>query len=143
VYGSKPALFVEVVDLPFDPAVVIPVLLAGDRAQVGARFATFLLTVLESEEGRRRITGIMRAAASEPEAARLVRERISQQILTPLAEGLGADEPQLRASLVATQVVGLVMARHIVQIEPLASRGAEEVAAAIAPVIQHYLAEPL
>jgi hypothetical protein len=39
--------------------------------------------------------------------------------------------------------VGLLMARHIVGVEPLASAPSEEVAAAIAPNLQRYLTEPL
>ena len=47
-FGSKHALFVDVVELPFDPAVVIPALFAtGDRDGIGARLAGFLVSVLE------------------------------------------------------------------------------------------------
>jgi len=42
---------------------------ACDRAKIGERVARFLLTVLDDPDGRRRITGLIRAAASEPEAA--------------------------------------------------------------------------
>jgi Tetracyclin repressor-like, C-terminal domain len=40
-------------------------------------------------------------------------------------------------------VVGVVMARHIVAAEPLASLSPEELVAAIGPTLQRYLAEPL
>jgi AcrR family transcriptional regulator len=142
-HGTKQQLFVAVADLPFDPPAVLPGLLAGDPAGAGARLARFVAGVLETEEGRRRVTGLVRAAASEPAAARMVRERIARELLTPLAAQLGADEPALRASLVAAQMVGLVMARHVVAVEPLASLPAERLADAIAPVLQRYLTEPL
>ncbi len=142
-HGTKQQLFVAVADLPFDPPAVLPGLLAGDPAGAGARLARFVAGVLDTEEGRRRVTGLVRAAASEPAAARMVRERIARELLTPLAAQLGADEPALRASLVAAQMVGLVMARHVVGIEPLASLPAERLADAIAPVLQRYLTEPL
>lgn len=142
-FGTKPELFVSVVQLPFDPAVVAAGVFAGDRDTIGERLANFVLAVLESEEGRRRLTGIVRAAASEPEAARLVRERIVSQILGALAESIGADDPQLRASLVSSQVVGLIMTRYVIGVEPLASRDAASIVAALAPVLQHYLVEPL
>jgi AcrR family transcriptional regulator len=142
-HGTKQQLFVAVADLPFDPPSVLPGLLAGDPGGAGARLARFLVGVLVSEEGRRRVTGLVRAAASEPEAARMVRERVARELLEPLAAQLGADEPALRASLVSAQMVGLVMARHVVAIEPLASLPAERLAEAIAPVLQRYLTEPL
>jgi AcrR family transcriptional regulator len=142
-YGSKQKLFATVVELPFDPSVVIPHLLAGDPEGVGQRLAGFLVSVLESDPGRQRLTGMVRAAASEPEAARLVREFISREVLARIAESLDVDDAPLRASLVGSQIVGMVMARYVVKVEPLASRDPAEVAKAVAPVFQHYLTEPL
>ena len=142
-YGSKQKLFATVVELPFDPSVVIPQLLAGEPEGVGQRLAGFLVSVLESDAGRQRLTGMVRAAASEPEAARLVREFISREVLSRIAESLDVDDAPLRASLVGSQIVGMVMARYVVKVEPLASRDPAEVAKAVAPVFQHYLTEPL
>ena len=142
-FGSKQALFLSVVELPFEPAEALPEVLAGDRGAVGARLARFVVGVLEDPEARSRITGIVRAAASEPEAARVMRELLSGRIIGPLAEALGADDARLRATLVGSQVVGLVMARVVVGVEPLASLEPEALAHAVAPTFQRYLAEPL
>jgi AcrR family transcriptional regulator len=142
-FGSKQRLFAEVMQLPFDPAAVLPHILAGDRSGIGARLAGFILTMLSHPEGAERMTGLVRAAASEDAAAAAVRERVSRDILAPLAAGLGSDRPELRGSLAASQMVGLVMARHVVRIEPLASLPSEQVVALIAPTLQRYLVEPL
>jgi AcrR family transcriptional regulator len=142
-FGSKQRLFVEVFTPPFDPAVAIPEVFAGDRAEVGERVARFLLGVLEQPEGRRRMTGLIRAAATEPEAARMVRDLISRVVLAPIVDALGVEDADIRASLLGSQVVGLAMARYIVGVEPLASMPAEAVAAAIAPNLQRYLVDPL
>jgi AcrR family transcriptional regulator len=142
-FGSKQKLFAEVMQLPFDPALVIPQILAGDPAGIGVRLATFVVTVLGSPEGYARLTGLVRAAASEDAAAAVVRERVSREILAPLAAGLGADRPELRGALTASQVVGMVMARHVVKVEPLASLPPEQVVALIGPTLQRYLTEPL
>lgn len=138
-HGSKQQLFLAVVELPFSPAEVLPELLAGDRGQVGLRLARFALGVLESEPGRGRVVGLVRAATSEPEAARLIRDLLTRELLTPLAEGIGADDAEFRAGLVMSQVVGLTIARYIVAVEPLASRPSDDVAAALAPTLQRYL----
>jgi AcrR family transcriptional regulator len=142
-FGSKQRLFAEVMQLPFDPSVVLPRILAGDRAGIGARLAGFITAILQSPEGYARMAGLVRAAASEDAAAMVVRERVSRDILAPLAAGLGSDRPELRGSLAASQMVGLIMARHVVKIEPLASLTPEQVAALIAPTLQRYLTEPL
>ena len=138
-YGSKAKLFVSVVELPFDPPAVLPVLLSGDPESVGPRLARFVLSVLESNHGRQRLVGLVRAAASEPEAARLVRDLVTREIFVPLANRIGTDNADLRASLLGSQLVGLVMARYIVQVEPLASSPPETIAAIIGPLFQHLL----
>ncbi len=138
-YGDKQRLFVQVVELPFAPSEVLPGLLAGPRRQLGLRLATFLLGVLESPDGRSRVLGLIRAATSEPVAARLVRDLITRELLVPLAAAIDDDQPEYRAGLVMSQVVGLTIARYIVAIEPLASATVEQVVADIAPTLQRYL----
>lgn len=142
-YGSKQQLFVAVVELPFEPELVFPRLAGGDRATLGLRLAQFLLATMESAEGRSRITSLVRAAASEPEAARLVRELVTNRIFKPLTDALAVDDAPLRATLVGSQVIGLTMARYVIQVEPLASADPDTVVAAIAPTLQRYLLEPL
>ena len=142
-HGSKQQLFLDVVELPFEPADVLPGLLHGDPEAAGMRLARFALSVLESPEGRGRVVALVRAATTEPEAARLVRELLTREVLTPLAAGIGADDPAYRGALVMSQVVGLTMARYIVAVEPLASRPADAVAADLAPTLQRYLTGPL
>jgi AcrR family transcriptional regulator len=138
-HGSKQQLFLSVVELPFQPADILPGLLAGDPQEAGARLAHFALGAFESEQGRARIVGLIRAATSEPEAARVVRDLLTREVLTPLAEGIGSDNAAYRASLVMSQIVGLIMARYIVAVEPLASRDPAAVAQDIAPTLQRYL----
>ena len=72
-FGSKQALFVAVVDLPFDPETTFERLLGAGEEGLGRRLAEFVLTVLDSPQGLRTLTGLVRAAASEEEAAALVR----------------------------------------------------------------------
>ncbi len=142
-HGNKQALFTAVVELPFEPRKVLPRLLADGPEQVGRHLAEFAVGVMESPDGRRRLLGLVRAAASEPEAARLVRELITTEILGPLAAALPVEDAPYRASLVGSQVVGLAMARYVVAVEPLASQRPEVVAASIAPTLQRYLTGPL
>jgi hypothetical protein len=73
----------------------------------------------------------------------MLREFLMREVIGPLAEALGSDEPELRVSLVGSQIIGLVMARYIVGVEPLASLPAERVVKLIAPTLQHYLMQPL
>jgi hypothetical protein len=45
----------------------------------------------------------------------------------------------IRAQFVASQLMGVVMARYIVKIEPFASLPTEQIAQTIAPNLQRYL----
>lgn len=118
-FGSKQQLFVAVVELPFQPDEVFPALLAAGGDDVGARIADFIVGLLEHEETRSTVTSIIRAAASEEQAAEQVRTLVATRLLEPLASSLGVDQPQLRAAMMASHVVGLAFARHVVGIPAL------------------------
>jgi AcrR family transcriptional regulator len=142
-FGSKQRLFVEVSRLPFEPEAIVAHVVSGEPDHVGARLAQFVLGVLETPEGRERMTALVRAATSEPAAAEALRTLIQKGVVGPVAHGLGSERAELRATLAGSQVVGLIMARYIVGVEPLASAPADEVARAVAPTLQRYLTEPL
>lgn len=52
---------------------------------------------------------------------------------------LEVDEPERRAALAASQLLGLVLVRYVVRVEPLASDRAERVLAALEPALTHHL----
>jgi Tetracyclin repressor-like, C-terminal domain len=63
-------------------------------------------------------------------------------VLGPIAARLESDgvaDAPLRVTLVASQIVGLAFARHVIGIEPLASATDDELVAALAPTLQRYL----
>ncbi len=142
-FGSKQQLFVAAVGLPFNPAEALPAVLAGGRDGVGVRLAALLVELLEQRAVAQRVTGVVRAAASEPEVARMLSEFLSREVIRPVAELLELDEPELRVNLVGSQIIGLVMARFVLAVEPLASLPPAAVAAAVAPTLERYLFGPL
>jgi len=85
----------------------------------------------------------VRSAATEPEAAALVRERITQEVVGPLVRRLGVDQPELRAGLTSSQLFGWVVTRWLVGIEALCALSNDRAAELIGPVLQRYLVEPL
>ena len=142
-YGSKQQLFVAAIGFPLDPGEILPAALAGSPDTLRERLVEVLVTVLDSPEIHGRMTGIVRGAASHPEMARMLREFLTRTVFEPVAATLGTDRPLLRANLVGSQVVGLLMARYVVAVEPLASLPAREVAEAVAPTLERYLVGPL
>ena len=71
----------------------------------------------------------------------MLREFVTRSLLNRFLSHIKGPEPErrLRASLIGSQMAGLVIARHIVGIEPLASLSTDEVANLIGPVLQHYI----
>lgn len=141
-FGTKRELFVAALELPVDPALVVRGLLADGREDVGARLVRTLLALWDSPDGAAFI-GLLRTAATDESAARMVREFLADAILGEVAGVLGGDEPRLRASLAASQVMGLAMARKVVRVEPLATADPERLAAAVGPTLDRYLTGPL
>ena len=141
-YGSKDALFREVMALPPAVAEAMAGLADGPTESVGRRLAEVIVGMLENPRSRSVVIGRIRSASSHPEAAALVRETVTRDV-GRLVAAVTDDEPETRAVLVGSQIVGLALARYVVRVEPLASLPAADVIDYVAPVFQHYLVGPL
>jgi AcrR family transcriptional regulator len=138
-FGSKRDLFRASVQLPIEPDEVIAAIFAAGVEAVPQRAVAFILSALDDPVRRDAFVGLLRAAVSEPEAADLIRDVLTERILTPIASRVGGDRPELRASMLATQVLGLAIVRYVLRLEPLASASPEQVARGLTPVVAHYL----
>jgi AcrR family transcriptional regulator len=142
-FRSKMNLFLESVELPVEPSRVLALFADGDRDAIGERVARFLITAMDQPDVRQTLLGMLRTATSEPRAAELMREVVVRRLWAPLGEALDEPDAELRVSLVATQVVGLLMVRAVLGAEPLRSLDHDLLVAAISPTLQRYLTEPL
>lgn len=143
-FGNKEQLFLETVQVPVNPREVLLAALAGGIDGVGERLVRMFLGVWDSPAGST-AAALMRSAVSNEWTARMLREFLISQILRRIIKELGLETPDapLRASLVASQLVGLAMARYIVKVEPIASAPSEQLVTAIGPTLQRYLTEDL
>ncbi len=73
-FGSEHELFIAAVEFPLDPARILPEVLAGDRASVGERLARGPAHAARGPGARGRLTGLVRNASSEPQAAGMLCE---------------------------------------------------------------------
>ena len=138
-HGSKQQLFLDVVELPFEPADVLPRVLAGPPAELGDRLARLVMSVLEDEPTRQRVVGLIRAATSEASAARAGPGPADPGADAADRAAAGAEDAEYRAGLAMSQVVGLVIARYVVAVEPLASAPASRVAADLSRALTGHL----
>ena len=84
---------------------------------------------------------LVRSAVANEWTAKLLREFLVARVLRRVVGTL--DVPQAerdaRGALVASQLVGLVMTRYVLRIEPLASASVDDLVEALAPTLQRYL----
>ena len=140
-FGSKEGVFAAAVEFPIDPGEVLPGLLAPGLEGLGERLVRFFLGAWDSPAGSP-LLSLIRSVVGNERAAALVREFVRREVLGRIAEALELDQPQLRASLAASQLIGLAMLRYVVKLEPLASAEPDEVAAWLGPTVQRYLTDP-
>jgi AcrR family transcriptional regulator len=129
-FGSKTELFVAAIDWPFDPAAEVPRVVGDDPTW-------------DAKEKRNTIVALLRAAMNQDVAARRLREFLELEILAPVLAALGSDQPEARANLVASQLLGVGIVRYVLAFEPFASLPAPAVVDLVAPAVQRSLTEAL
>jgi len=139
-FGTKDGLFVAATGLPDD----LPALFAGLAALPRQDFVVALvhgyLGVVDSDASRNSIIALVRSAVSNDKAAAMLREFLTAELLPVIAGFTGRSDTRLRASLIAAQLIGMAMLRHVLRVEPLASATPGEIAALAVPAIEQYLA---
>jgi AcrR family transcriptional regulator len=138
-FGTKQELFVAAVRLPVNPVEQLTTVLAAEPDQVGPRIVETFLSIWDHAAGQNPLLALIRSAVADEQAAALLREFITEEVLGPIAARLGSPDARLRATLVGSQLIGLAVARYIIRVEPLASTASAEVAAAVGPTVQRYL----
>jgi AcrR family transcriptional regulator len=141
-FGTKDDLFLAALEIPVDPRRVLASVAAGGVDGAGERLMRVYLAVWDEESTRLPLLAIARGAF-EPSGQRLLKDGFLRMVLGPLGTALGVDEPERRMVLVGSQLVGLVMLRYVLAVEPLSSMPADEVVASYAPTLQRYLSHPL
>jgi AcrR family transcriptional regulator len=128
-FGTKDDLFLAALAIPVDPRVVLASAMEGGVEEAAERFLRVFLSVWDDPDLRLPLVGLARNAF-DPDGRELFR-------------ALGVDRPEHRMPVVASQVIGLILMRYVLEVEPIASMPAEQVVATYAPTIQRYLTDDL
>jgi AcrR family transcriptional regulator len=137
-FGTKESVFVAAMELPFQPGELLPQALDGDPAGLGERLVRLFLGAWEQPEFRTPMLGMLRTAMTGEQGAMMLREFIDAALLGRVAAAVGPIDP-LRVQAAAAQMVGVVILRHVVRLEPLASASEDEIVALVAPAVQRHL----
>ncbi|MBB6545221.1 TetR family transcriptional regulator [Nonomuraea rubra] len=135
-FDTKEGMFAAAMELPINPQQIIPVLLDGPREEVGERLVRMILRLTADEKTRAPVLALLRSAMSNEQAVGMVREFFTSALLYQVADRMGV--PHLRIEAAFSQMLGIVLARYVLKLEPLASAGQDELVEILAPTIQRY-----
>lgn len=138
-FGTKTQLFAAAIHIPIDPMSVIGPLREVPVEQIGSVLPSILLSLWDSEMGKGFIAELRSLLAGND--VTLIRSFLQEVITAEV--GSRVDNPpgsgKIRVQFVASQLVGVVMARYILELDPFKSLPVEQIAETIAPNLQRYL----
>tara|TARA_B100000519_G_scaffold90133_1_gene78207 strand:+ start:301 stop:924 length:624 start_codon:yes stop_codon:yes gene_type:complete len=141
-FGTKTQLFAAAIKIPIDPMSIIGPLREVPVDEIGHVLPSLLLPLWDSELGKGFIA-TLRSVLGGSNVAELSMFRAFLQDVITAEVGSRVDDPpgsgRVRVQFVASQLIGVVMARYILELEPFRSLPVTEVVETIAPNLQRYL----
>ncbi len=140
-FGTKSDLFGAIIGAPIRPDLELPHILAGPREHVGASIVRYLLTALDDEAARKRTVMLVRTGIGNKMATPLFAGFLQREVLGKVMGALDVPDAELRASLVASQIAGLIVARYILQLPGIATADIDQLVVRVGPTLQRYLTD--
>jgi len=133
-FGSKDALFARVAK----PDLHLPDLNGVAVCAIGEAMVRHFLEQWEGDQAGRGLPVLLRSAASNEEAAERLRDIFRAQVFPAIARVGPAETAVVRAGLVASQLLGLAMARYVLRLPPVVAMPADVLIRCIGETIQRY-----
>jgi len=139
-FDNKEQLFLATVALPLEMPQKLEEVAAGGLDGMGERLVRTVLGVWDSDLQPSLIAAI-RTTLTDPALTRSVGEFLALEIIGRVLrrDDLPPEEANRRAGLVASQVLGLVIGRYVLQLPLLVSRRSEDLVVEVGPTVQRYL----
>ena len=77
----------------------------------------------------------MRSCLTHPAAAEVMRDQVMCDRAATVTAKIDAPDAELRAALFGATMIGLGMARYLIELEPLASASREDIERLLAPAL--------
>ncbi|GAA1820422.1 TetR family transcriptional regulator [Agromyces neolithicus] len=142
-FADKQSLVAEVVEVPLRPDRVLQAALDGPLEHLGERLVRAVLNAWDSAAVRPAAIAALRSAMGQGPVSRMLREFLRREIMHRIATRLEGDDAELRAELAASQLVGVIMIRYVLEFDPVASLPVDELVARVGPSVQWHLAGQL
>lgn len=94
----------------------------------------------EDPEGRAAAIALVRSCLTHDSAADVLRDDVMCEIHGAVADRIGGEEAELRASLLGATMVGITIARYLLAMEPLAGASREDVERIMQPALRAIVA---
>ncbi len=124
--------------LPFRTPEFIDKIVEGSVNEAGRR-TLYMLIITWDQAGGGPFAASAIGSAGVSKTVDQLEKLFIGPLFEPLLKALGADDVKLRATLCASQLVGLGVLRYAVRSEPIASMEVGHVVDAIGPTLQRYL----
>jgi hypothetical protein len=124
--------------LPFATPDFIDRIVRGGANQAGRLTLQMLLSTWDATGGGPFAASAI-ATAGLAKTVEVAQSLFIGPVFDPLLKALGADQITLRASLCASQVVGIGIMRYGVRVEPIHTMDVDTLVDAVAPTLQRYL----
>ncbi|NQX11256.1 TetR/AcrR family transcriptional regulator [Microbacteriaceae bacterium VKM Ac-2855] len=138
-FDDKAALFAATMRVPLRPDRVLEAALVGSREGTGERIVRALLEAWDSPGVAAVGVPLVRTVIGHSAGSRMMREFVMREMVGRIAAHLDSPDGELRASLAASQLVGLLVIRYVVAFDPLVSASADEIVARVGPIVQAHL----
>jgi len=117
-FGNKQKLFVATMKFPAQVGKGIKLLALAPDSKRGELIAELFLAP-PAKAIHQRLVGVIRAAASEPEAAEMFRELYLRELLIPILTSIKIDNMEKRAVMLSAVFVGFVFTTEIVDLQSI------------------------
>lgn len=137
-FGNKESVFVAAMRFPVNPAEVIPQIMDSAPDRIGEAMVRVFLAAWGDPERRAPVVAMLRSAMTNDQAATMMREFVASELFGRAARM--KDISPLRINAAVGQMVGVVLLRYVLEVEPIASATEDELIELLAPTLQRYLA---
>ena len=133
-FGDKSQLLLATMELPVNPIEKIAGVVADGPDGMAERLLRTFLTAWEPH--REVFSTLVRTTLGGGDTEAPMLQLARNVLITSLMEVLEGDDRELRATLIAGQLIGMATLRYVVQLDPLAEAPIEDVVATYAPSMQ-------
>ncbi|MFC4616291.1 TetR/AcrR family transcriptional regulator [Cellulomonas algicola] len=142
-FGDKASLFAAgVIPQGVDPGRTAAAMVAGGLDGLGERLLRTVVGVWDSDGGAT-FRAVFSALGSDGVPPHVIMGYVGREVFAQVSRVLPGPDPAVRVSLVASHVVGVLVARHVLGVEPLASLDVDRLASLVGPTLQRYMTDPL